>query len=200
MTARPERDDAISPAGNLTAARPEIAFRPVTRADLELLSGWMRGEEWRKWWGDPDTELAYIRAMIDGRDTSRPFLFEIGGRPMGYIQYWFVGDHQCEPWLGDSPWLAALPADAVGVDLSIGPPGWLSRGIGSAVLGTFAGRLVAEGRRTIIIDPDPSNARAVRAYEKAGFRIVPELLERCRDCVIMRFDRLSAQQEPQLAS
>ena len=27
-----------------------------------------------------------------------------------------------------------------------------------------------QGYATIIIDPDPANARAVRAYEKAGFR------------------------------
>ena len=54
-------------------------------------------------------------------------------------------------------------------------PDKLVAGIGSAVLRAFAERLVAQGHRTIIIDPDPDNSRAVRAYEKAGFRAIPQL-------------------------
>lgn len=30
-------------------------------------------------------------------------------------------------------------------------------------------KLLAEGVPRIVIDPDPNNARAIRAYEKAGF-------------------------------
>jgi aminoglycoside 6'-N-acetyltransferase len=76
----------------------------------------------------------------------------------------------------------------VGVDLSLGDPAKLSRGIGSAALRAFAERLAAQGYRTIIIDPDPENARAVRAYEKAGFRAIPRLLGRTGDTLIMQYD------------
>ena len=99
----------------------------------------------------------------------------MGGAPIGYIQYWFVGHHQNAEWIAEHPWLAELPADAVGVDLSIGDAARLSQGIGSAALAAFARRLQADGHRTIVIDPDPANARAVRAYAKAGFRPVPRL-------------------------
>ena len=85
----------------------------------------------REWWGEPETELGYIRDMIEGRDTTRPFIFSVDGEPVGYIQYWFIGDHQNATWIADHPWLAELPSDAVGVDLSIGDPGKLSQGIGS---------------------------------------------------------------------
>ena len=64
---------------------------------------------------------------------------------MGYIQYWFIGDHQNATWIADHPWLAELPSDAVGVDLSIGDPAKLSQGIGSAALREFAQRLVGKG-------------------------------------------------------
>ena len=46
--------------------------------------------------------------------------------------------------------------------------------------------LRAQGRETIIIDPDPANLRAVRAYEKAGFRPVPALGDRTDKVLIMQ--------------
>ena len=141
----------------------------------------------QEWWGEPETELGYVIDMIEGRDTTRPFVFSVDGEPMGYIQYWFIGDHQNATWIADYPWLAELPSDTVGVDLSIGEPARLSQGLGSAVLQEFAERLAGKGHRTIIIDPDLDNRRAVRAYEKAGFRPVPGLLGRTGDTLIMQF-------------
>ena len=167
-------------------------FRPMSADDLPLMRRWLERPHMREWWGEPETELGYVRDMIEGRDTTRPFIFSLAGEPVGYIQYWFIGHHQNATWIEDHPWLAELPSDAVGVDLSIGDPGTLSRGIGSAVLREFAERLVAQGYRTIIIDPDPENGRAVRAYEKAGFRAIPRLLGRSGDTLIMQYDTHAA--------
>ena len=58
---------------------------------------------------------------------------------------------------------------------------------GSAALRTFAEDLFRQGHRTIIIDPDPANTRAVRAYEKAGFKAIPHLLGRTGDTLIMQY-------------
>lgn len=164
-----------------------ITFAPMTAADLPLFRCWQEMPHMREWWGEPETEIGYILDMIEGRDTTRPFIFSVDGEPTGYIQYWFVGDHQNATWIADHPWLAELPSDAVGIDLSIGDPQKLSRGIGSAVLRLFTERLVGEGYRTIIIDPDPKNVRAVRAYERAGYRAIPELVGRTGDTLIMQY-------------
>ena len=51
----------------------------------------------------------------------------------------------------------------------------LDRGHGSALIRAFADRLFASGTPRVVIDPDPANARAIRAYEKAGF---------CRDQIV----------------
>ena len=75
-----------------------------------------------------------------------------------------------------------------GVDLSIAEPGLLSRGLGSAALTAFTRALYDNGHQIIIIDPDPANLRAVRAYERAGFRAVPHLLGRTGDTLIMQYD------------
>jgi RimJ/RimL family protein N-acetyltransferase len=167
---------------------PAISFRPVAAEDLLLLEQWMDKPHWREWWGEPAEELGFVRDMIEGRDTTRPYLFLVDGKPAGYIQYWYIGHHQNETWVKDNPWLMKLPSDAIGVDLSIGEAENLSRGIGTAVLMAFVAMLRAEGFRTIVIDPDPENTRAVRAYEKAGFRPIPELRGQTGDDVLlMRF-------------
>lgn len=142
----------------------------------------------QEWWGEPDTELGHIRDMVEGRDTTRPFLIALAGEPVGYIQCWFVGHHQNAQWIEDHPWLAELPPETVGVDLSIGRPEKLAKGIGSAALAAFVAALRDAGHETIIIDPDRNNARAVRAYAKAGFRPLPQLQGRTGEVLIMQHD------------
>ncbi len=165
----------------------QISFVPVEPQHYPLLQKWLDEAHMRKWWGDPDTELGYIRAMVEGRDTTRPFLIALDGAPVGYIQYWFIGHHQNEQWIKDHPWLAELPSETVGVDLSIGCPEKLSKGIGSQALAAFVDALREQGHDTIIIDPDPCNGRAVRAYAKVGFRPVPHLHGRTGDVLIMQY-------------
>ena len=162
-----------------------IGFRPVTAADLPLLARWMETPHWRQWWGDPETELGYIREMIEGRDTTEPWLFTLDGREAGYIQVWYVSDNRTPEIVAEAPWVAELPADAVGVDLSIGREEDLSRGIGTAALTAFVAQLRARGHQRIFIDPDADNGRACRAYEKAGFRPVAQLAGRTGEALIM---------------
>jgi len=166
----------------------QIGFVPVQPQHYPLLQKWLGEPHMQEWWGDPDTELGYIRDMVEGRDTTRPFLIAFEGNPIGYIQYWFIGHHQNEQWIRDHPWLSELPSEAIGVDLSIGCSEKLSMGIGSAALAAFVATLREKGHKTIIIDPDPDNARAVRAYTKAGFRPIPHLQGRTGDVLIMQHD------------
>jgi aminoglycoside 6'-N-acetyltransferase len=160
---------------------------------LPLLEEWMHKPHWREWWGDPSTELGYVVEMIEGRDSTRPFIFSLDSVPAGYIQYWFIGLHQIEEWTKDNPWLMELPSDALGVDLSIGEPENLSKGLGSAVLRQFVDGLYEKGYKNIVIDPDPLNARAVRAYEKAGFKPVPHLKSRKEGVLIMQHEKANDQ-------
>jgi aminoglycoside 6'-N-acetyltransferase len=164
----------------------QIGFVPVQADHYPLLEAWLNAPHMREWWGDPDEELGFIRDMVEGRDTTRPFLIVLDNEPIGYIQYWFIGHHQNEQWVKDHPWLMELPPDTIGVDLSIGDPLKLSRGIGSAALAAFVRMLRDQGHDTIIIDPDPLNTRAVRAYTKAGFRPVPHLEGRTDGVLIMQ--------------
>jgi aminoglycoside 6'-N-acetyltransferase len=166
---------------------PEIGFRPVRSEDLPLLAQWLARPHWQEWWGEPEAEIAIIRDMVEGRDPCRPFLFTLDGEPAGYLQLWRVALNLDPESLAQSPWMAEVPVDAVGVDLSIGDADKLSRGIGSAVLRRFARMLWAQENHTILIDPHPDNLRAVKAYGKAGFRPVPHLEGRTPGVLIMQF-------------
>jgi hypothetical protein len=88
----------------------------------------------------------------------------------------------------ESPWLRRLPRETIGADLLICPAPQLSKGNGPAVLRDFSQQLAAQGHACIIIDPDPANLRALCAYEKAGFRPIPELLGCTEDALIMQFN------------
>ena len=168
--------------------RTNITFVPLVPADLPMLADWMGRAHWREWWGEPEEEVGFVRDMLEGRDTTRPFLFHLDGVPEGYIQVWYVRAALVEPWLTAAPWLTALPPDAVGVDLSLARGECLSKGIGSAVLRAFVAMLRAEGHESIVIDPAPDNARALAAYRKAGFRPVPALLGKTTDCIVMQHE------------
>lgn len=177
-------------------AELHIAFEPVAEKHYPLLKRWLSAPHWREWWGEPETEFASIVEMVEGRDTTRPYIFHVDGEATGYIQVWHIGPHQTEAWSKDNPWLMDLPRHAVGVDLSIGEADKLSKGIGSAVLREFVGKLRSEGHTAIIIDPDPKNTRAVRAYMKAGFRPVPHLAGRTDGVLIMQHDTTANESTP----
>ena len=58
------------------------------------------------------------------------------------------------------------------IDIFVGPA-WQGRGVGSDALRTLVRHLIDErGHHRITIEPAVDNPRAIRSYEKAGFRRV----------------------------
>jgi len=162
-----------------------VSFRPAACEDLAMLADWMGRPHWREWWGEPEKELDKLRKKIEGRDTTKPFIFQFDGRDAGYIQVWYVKDQQGPDVVAAYPWVVLLPREAVGVDLAIADGSQLSRGHGTKVLRAFVAKLRREGYKRILIDPDPANRRAVKAYRKAGFKEMEDLLGRTGDSLLM---------------
>jgi len=61
------------------------------------------------------------------------------------------------------------PPGTRGIDQFIGEPAMIERGHGSAFIRAFVDERLRNGVPRIVTDPNPANARAIRAYEKAGF-------------------------------
>ncbi|KQZ15287.1 aminoglycoside adenylyltransferase [Mesorhizobium sp. Root554] len=141
---------------------PAYQFRAVTEKDLPTIAGWLAEPHVAEWWGDPETEIAAIREHIDSVSVE-PLIVELNGKPIAYLQSY-------DPHMEDDHPYADQPFGTLGVDLTIGVPELVGIGHGSAILRQFVGQLFTEGTPRVIIDPDPANGRAIRAYEKAGFR------------------------------
>ena len=131
-------------------------FRRLTPADLPLANGWIARPDVARWWDDP-LEPADLHAP-----DHRLWLVSLGERPFAFIQDY---DPHAEP---GHPF-ADLPPAARGIDQFIGEPSLMDRGHGSTLIRQHVERLFAEGAPAVGADPHPDNARAIRAYEKAGF-------------------------------
>ena len=131
------------------------AIRPVSAEDLPMLRRWLQSPEPRRWWGDPDFELALIE-----EDLSNPLMrmriVSLDGRPFAYVQDYDIG-------ASPQAHLLHLPEGTRALDTFIGEPDMVGRGHGSAFLRLIAQQLIAECAPCIVIDPDPENERARRA-------------------------------------
>jgi aminoglycoside 6'-N-acetyltransferase len=141
--------------------KPTYGFRAATEDDLPLLAGWLAEPHVREWWGEPDEALAELKQVMT-EESVEPLIVEFKGQPIAYMQSY-------DPHLEDDHPYADQPFGTLGLDITIGPPEMLGTGHGSAILKEFAEVLFEEGAPRLIIDPHPTNARAIRAYEKAGF-------------------------------
>ena len=89
------------------------------------------------------------------------FIVSAAGSDFGYLQ--------CYDLTAWNSGFGAHPQGTRGIDLFIGEPDMIERGHGSAFIRRFVDGRLESGAPRIVTDPDPANARAVRAYEKAGF-------------------------------
>ena len=143
-------------------------FVPVTPDDRAMLREWLSTPDAQAWWGDPEEE---IRLIFEGEASgeSRGYIAHHQAHgPFAYIQCW-----ECARVPADlavhEPWVRNQSAGTMGVDITIGRPDLLGKGLGSGAVRAFCAMLFAEGVPRLVIDPDASNLRAVRAYHRAGF-------------------------------
>ena len=135
-------------------------FRPMTAADLPLIRRWLGEAQVRDWWGDPDEQFALVSGDLD-EPAMDQFIVLADRKLFGYLQC-----YRLTAW---NTGLGPQPEGTRGIDQFIGESDMIGRGHGSAFIRQFADAQLKHGLPRIVTDPDPLNARAVRAYEKAGF-------------------------------
>lgn len=128
----------------------------TTEEDVDLLAQWFASPDFVEHWGGAPMSRDEVADKYTGRRRPRvqSFLVLAQGRPVGYAQYWH--------------------ADVAegGIDMVVVPEA-RGQGLGPdaarALLAHLGGSL---GWRRVTVDPVSGNVRAVRAWEKAGFRQV----------------------------
>jgi aminoglycoside 6'-N-acetyltransferase len=150
-----------------SGASPAYRFRPVVEADLPLIARWRAAPHVLEWWGAPSVEEER-NGLSDPRIAM--WIVELEGRPFAFAQ-----DYDVHGW-PEHPF-SYLPPGSRGIDQYIGEADMLGAGHGSAFVRQHVERLFAAGAPAVGTDPDPANARALRACEKAGFRVASAALD-----------------------
>jgi RimJ/RimL family protein N-acetyltransferase len=142
-----------------------------------------------EWWNEHsrlDEVSDHYGQSIDGGDPTDHYVVLLGERPVGFVETYLIADHP--------DWEATVEAEsgAVGVDLFVAEPELTGKGLGTQLLQQFVSEvaLARPGATHCLADPDSANAVSLRAFEKAGFRVVREFVEpeNNRRHTLVRFD------------
>lgn len=150
-----------------------IGFRPFTAADLVAASRWLGDPDVARWYADGEPTVANLTAryadLLAGTDAATGWVITVNREDAGFIQCYRLGDEADYARQLDLP--APYGADTVGIDLYLGEPRYRNGGWGPVVLRAFLRRIVFGewAAPSAVIGPEPANARAIRAYERAGF-------------------------------
>jgi aminoglycoside 6'-N-acetyltransferase len=143
----------------MTVAAPRITIRPVLPEDAPALAAILAQPGVARWWGEFDQDRVE-QELIVGEPDLRVYTIELDGRLVGAIQ----SHEETDPEYRHA---------AIDLFLDAGVQG---RGVGPAAIRVLSRRLIDEdGHHRITIDPAADNVRAIRAYEKVGFRTVGRL-------------------------
>lgn len=149
-----------------------FVFRRLVEADLPLLHGWLEQPHVRAYWADEPRTLAgvaaHYRGVLDGTEPTFGFIASADKMPMAFLQTYRIDSY------ADYAAHVAPGEEAAGVDMLIGEPAFAHRGLGAPLLAQFVDEIVWQvtGARACWIGPSADNARAIRAYAKAGFEYV----------------------------
>ncbi len=149
-------------------------------SDYELMARWLTDLRVLEFFEGRDEPhpLERVRAKygpaVRGHDAVTPCLIAQDGRPIGYLQFYRLDDLPTDE--RDAYRLDGDTDGAWAIDLFIGEPELWGKGIGTRALRATVGYLFDErSARQVVIDPQVTNARAIRCYEKVGFQKVKVL-------------------------
>jgi RimJ/RimL family protein N-acetyltransferase len=158
-----------------TDTLPDVRFEfeRVTPDDVPMLAEWLARPHVAEWWGEPASREALLQELEEEREADAVWRYvaRLGGRPVAYLQAYDV--MRADPaW-----WREETDPGARGIDQYLAHAEDLGRGLGSRLVAQFVAKLFQDPAVTKVqTDPSPDNARAIRAYEKAGFRPVRTLV------------------------
>ncbi len=150
-------------------------FKPLTEAQLSLLTRWLNYQHLQEWWNSGELTLEKVREKylprIKGNDSARPYIIYLDEIPIGYIQYYYAS-------AGDPNWWPDEPGqDVIGIDQFIADINLLGKGYGTLMIIQFIRYLANEiAISEVRVDPRPDNLRAIRCYEKTGFRKIQDII------------------------
>jgi len=147
-----------------------VTLRLMTEQDLPMLHEWLNRPHIVEWWGGEeerptlDDVLEHYLPRVLAQESVTPYIAMLGDEPIGYAQsYVALGS-------GDGWWEEETDPGVRGIDQSLANARQLNKGLGTQLVRALVELLFSDASVTKIqTDPAPSNTRAIRCYEKAGF-------------------------------
>ncbi|HEY0945677.1 MAG TPA: GNAT family N-acetyltransferase [Opitutaceae bacterium] len=168
----------MSPPGSDT---PAVRLRPATPADAALLRRW--DEQPHVIACDPNDDWDWDAALAHSPDWRESLIAEVDGHPIGFMQI-------IDPAREESHYWGDAPANLRAIDIWIGEASYLSKGYGTQMMREALARCFRDPAVTaVLIDPLAGNTRAIRFYERLGFRAVERRQFGADDCLVHRLTR-----------
>jgi len=140
-----------------------VGLRPAIRADWDLIRGWLARPDIQEWWGPVSATEAEVNMAL-GSQHALCRIIEADGRPVGYA-------HAVDATLWGDELPQDLEAGTWDLDLFIASEAHRGKGVGQVALAMLKSEVFASTLAVAVcVFPSVKNERAVRAYEKAGFR------------------------------
>jgi aminoglycoside 6'-N-acetyltransferase len=128
-----------------------VVLRPTTAAHVPAFLEILGHAEVAKWWGGYDLER--VRRELLG---PHGYAVELAGEVIGLVITYEEDDADYRH---------------AGIDIALHPDHH-GQGLGADAVRTVCRHLFARGHHRIVIDPAAHNERAIRSYERVGFRRV----------------------------
>ncbi|NIK70861.1 MULTISPECIES: GNAT family N-acetyltransferase [unclassified Paenibacillus] len=171
----------------------EIGLRTLELEDAGLLVRWLSDPVVLEYYEGRDRPLdaeQVRKHFYEEREEIIPCIIQYNGNDIGYLQFYEIQEEERD--------IYGFPEDegaVYGMDQFIGEYRYWNKGIGTELIRETVRYLIKErGARRIAMDPQAWNARALRVYEKSGFKKT-KLLEKhewhegeYRDCWLIVYD------------
>ncbi|WP_325166663.1 GNAT family N-acetyltransferase [Viridibacillus soli] len=145
-----------------------INIRKMTDNDYEVMAKWLSTKEVLEFYGDVNSPFTIDQVRnkyeprIRGDVLVSPFIVELGSSPIGFMQYYKLEEQNDFGYSTNQV--------VYGIDQFIGVPNLFNKGYGTIMVSTFIDFISSNtDADVIILDPEVSNVRAIRCYEKCGF-------------------------------
>lgn len=149
----------------------KISFRKLDFEDLILLHRWLNEPFIKEWYGKnesitiDDINNKYT-PRIKEEEPAKCFIVNYESHPVAFIQTYKINDYP------ENVKYFGVNSTVAGLDLFIGNQDFIGKGFGSLMIKKFIQEVVfiQDDVSSCIVDPEPNNIRAIKAYEKVGFR------------------------------
>jgi RimJ/RimL family protein N-acetyltransferase len=163
-----------------------ITFQKLSKEDMTLFLLWAKKPHVRDtWFTDGYESIDKYQQKIEGNGYDYGFIIYLADKPIGYIQCSDLYAYRTKCPIPKGLFIN----EDIGTycfDLFIGEEEFLNKGYGTEIVKAFVTKILAEfNAKKILIDPACSNKRAIRCYEKAGFKTIRKENDGINECCVM---------------